>query len=164
VRPRDEHRGVVGEVGALLATRADRQNVGAVAEGHGGVVGAGADGDAGTGCRPHRHGEAAGGSVVQEVRFFVTEDDHLGIGGERAGQPQQLAPQGVSGIRSDRAARGDVDLEQPSDRPVERVEGRVGGDFLLRLALQDVGDGEVLGRAQTMALPAKPRPMAALIW
>ena len=37
------------------------------------------------------------------------------------------------------------------------------GALTVRLALQDVGDGEVR-RAHDVALPAKPRPTVALIW
>ena len=61
-------------------------------------------------------------------------------------------------------AGGDVDLQQPGDRLIEGVERRVGGDLLLRLALQDVGDGEVRRGAHKLALAAEPRPTAALSW
>ena len=68
------------------------------------------------------------------------------------------------GIDRDRAAGGDVDLEQPGDRLVEGIERLVGGDLLLGLALEDVLDGEVRGGTHSVALPAKPRPTAALTW
>jgi hypothetical protein len=47
-------------------------------------------------------------------------------------------------IDRDRAASGDIDLEQPGDRLVEGIECLVGRDLLLGLALEDVLDREVL--------------------
>ena len=80
-----------GAASAARGPGADREHVGAVAVDDGGVVGAGADDDAGAGRGPDRDREAAGGGVVDEVGLAVVGDDHLGIGGERAGEAQHLA-------------------------------------------------------------------------
>jgi hypothetical protein len=107
--------------------------------------------------------QAAGGGVVDEIGLAVIGNDHLGIGGKRAGEAKHLALERGRRVDRDRSASRDVELEQPRDRLVEGVECRVGGD-LLRLALQDVLDREVRGRAHKTVLPAKPRPTTALIW
>jgi hypothetical protein len=54
--------------------------------------------------------------------------------------------------------------EQPGDRLVERVERLAGRNLLLGLDLKDVLDRDVRGGTYSVALPAKPRPIAALIW
>jgi hypothetical protein len=143
--------------GARRHAGADREPVRAVTIDDHGVVGAGTNGEASAGMGAHGDRVTAAGVIVDEVGLWVVRDDHLDLCGERAGKAQQLAFDRRCRIDRDRAARRDVDLEQPGDRLIQGVEGGVRRDLLLRLALEDVGDGK-MGRGHRVALASKPRP------